>query len=585
LDSSSLSFDPVYGFMAGGGAMGALMRGLDWSKTSFGPVEDWSQALKSAVTICLGSRFPMVLYWGPERALIYNDAWSPVLGQKHPWALGRPGWEVWSEIWDIIGPMFDQVMEQGEATWSADQLLPLNRFGYVEECYFYYSYSPVRGGEGRVEGVFTAVAETTSRVLTERRERLLRELSERALETRTVEEALAAAVAVLSATPEEAPFCVAYQLAEGGRLLRRLAMGGTDPGAALCPGSIPVGEPEASLLPVRDAIATGLPAVLDGLASRHGFALPGTPWPEPVEQVLVVPVLSPRSSEPHGLLVAGISPRRRLDDAYRTLFERAAAHVSTSILNAEAYAAERRRAEELAELDRAKTAFFSNASHEFRTPLTLMLGPVEDMLGAAPDAERLEVGRSELDLVHRNGLRLLKLVNTLLDFSRIEAGRVHAQVQPLDLASLTAELASTFRSAMQRAGLEYQVTCAPLPEPVWVDREMWEKVVLNLISNAFKYTLAGGVAVRLEVAGDAALLSVADTGTGIPPAELPRIFERFHRIEGQRGRTYEGTGIGLSLVQELVHLHGGTVQVDSAEGRGSTFTVRLPFGRAHVAPA
>ncbi len=163
------------GFMAGGGEMGTLMRSMDWSQTSFGPVSGWSQSLRSAVSICLTTRFPVVLYYGPERALIYNDAWRPVVGDKHPWSFGRAGTEVWAEIWDIIGPMFDTVFETGEATWSDDQLLPLNRFGYVEECYFYYSYSPIRGEQGRVEGIFTAVAETTLRVVADRRTRLLRD--------------------------------------------------------------------------------------------------------------------------------------------------------------------------------------------------------------------------------------------------------------------------------------------------------------------------------------------------------------------------------------------------------------------------
>ena len=264
--------------------------------------------------------------------------------------------------------------------------------------------------------------------------------------------------------------------------------------------------------------------------------------------------------------------------------ERAAVHIAGAVSNARAYEEERRRTEQLAELDRAKTAFFSNASHEFRTPLTLMLGPVQDMLEEARDGQ-VVVREAELERVHRNGLRLLKLVNTLLDFSRIEAGRVRAAFRSTDLARSTTELASTFRSAMKRAGLRYEVDCPPLPEPAWVDRDMWEKVVLNLLSNAFKYTLEGGVAVRLRAVADAAELSVADTGTGIPAAEVPRVFERFHRIEGQRGRTHEGSGIGLALVQELARLHGGEARAESVEGKGSIFTVRIPFGRARAAEA
>lgn len=177
------------GFMAGGGEMGALMRSMDWSNTASGPVEGWSQALRSAISICLTTRFPVVLYYGPERALIYNDAWRPVVGDKHPWSFGRAG----TEVWDIIGPMFDAVFETGDVTLSDDQLLPLNRFGYVEECYFYYSYSPIRGERGRIEGIFTAVTDTTLRVLADRRTRLLRDLAARSIEAKTTDEAYAIA--------------------------------------------------------------------------------------------------------------------------------------------------------------------------------------------------------------------------------------------------------------------------------------------------------------------------------------------------------------------------------------------------------
>ena len=239
---------------------------------------------------------------------------------------------------------------------------------------------------------------------------------------------------------------------------------------------------------------------------------------------------------------------------------------------------EKRRADMLAALDRAKTDFFSNVSHEFRTPLTLMLGPIDEALaepGAALQGESLET-------VQRNALRLLKLVNTLLDFSRMEAGRVRASFEPVDLAVLTADLASAFRSAMERGGLRFDVDCPPLAEPVYVDHDMWEKIVLNLISNAFKFTFAGNITVSLRQLDGAARLTVSDTGVGIPQAELPLLFERFHRIEGQRSRTHEGSGIGLALVQELVKLHAGSITVASELDRGTTFTVSVPLGNAHL---
>nr|WP_246513134.1 response regulator [Azospirillum picis] len=567
--------------------MAALIRAKNWAETPFGPIEGWSTALRSAVGICLGSRFPIVLYWGPTRALIYNDAWSPVPGNKHPWALGRPGWEVWAEIWDIIGPMFDHVMTTGEATWSDDQLLPLNRYGYVEECYFYYSYSPVRGEDGAVEGIFTAVTETTQRVLAERRERLLRGVSEATSRTRSASEACEAALRCLATLPEESPFSLAYLRDPSSGTLHLVAREGLPPAEDLAPDRV-MHEGNPSPWPFEKALASGGTVTVEGLALRHAGRLPGTPWPEEVEQALVVPILGARADAPHGFLVTGISPRRRIDAAYVTLFERAAGHISAAIMNAAAYEEERRRAEMLAELDRAKTAFFSNASHEFRTPLTLMLGPVEDMLQraaaeeGAEDGATVQVERGALDLVYRNGQRLLRLVNALLDVARIEAGRMKARFEPVDLAAFTADLASSFRSAMERAGLDYRIDCPPLPEPVWIDRDLWEKIVLNLVSNAFKFTLSGGVTVAVRPSDAGAVLTVTDTGVGIPAEEQHRVFDRFHRIEGQRGRTHEGTGIGLALVKDLIQLHGGAVSLESRVGHGTSLTVTLPFGDAHV---
>ena len=235
----------------------------------------------------------------------------------------------------------------------------------------------------------------------------------------------------------------------------------------------------------------------------------------------------------------------------------------------------------LAELDAAKTVFFSNISHEFRTPLTLMLGPLEDELADSAHS-LLTPRRTRLEIAHRNSLRLLKLVNSLLDFSRIEAGRTQALFQPTDLAKLTAELASSFHSAVERGGLTLTIDCPRLPEPIYVDREMWEKIVLNLLSNAFKHTFQGGLTVRLAPKGQTVELCVEDSGVGIPKEEIPRLFERFHRVRGTASRTHEGTGIGLSLVRGLVQLHGGSINVESEVGHGSRFTVSVPMGLVHL---
>ena len=330
--------------------------------------------------------------------------------------------------------------------------------------------------------------------------------------------------------------------------------------------------------PIAELFRTETPQLIDDLPS-HGIELTAGVWPDPIRQALLLPIKGPGHGGLDGFVVIGPSPRRVLDDGYRSFLSLVAGQIAAGIADAQAYEAERARTEALAEINRAKSAFFSNVSHEFRTPLTLMLGPVEDVINgpATPAAVREQLG-----IAQRNALRLLRLVNSLLDFSRIEAGRVQAVYQPTDLATLTRDLASTFRSTMERAGLSFRVECATLGEPVYVDREMWEKVVLNLLSNAFKFTLQGEVLVRLRRDNAECVLDVIDTGVGVAAESLPRLFERFYRVEGAQGRTHEGSGIGLALVQELVNLHRGSIEAQSLLGKGTTFTVRIPFGTAHL---
>ncbi len=580
--SPSISTETWETMFALGGEMGALMRSVDWAATPIGPIQAWPQSLRTAVSICLTSRFPMIVWWGPELTLFYNDGYRPMLGAKHPRSMGQPGLECWAEIRDIIGPMLHKVLSTGEATWSEDQLLPLERNGFVEECYFTFSYSPIFDESGGVGGVFTAVTETTSRVLSERRMRLLRELAATAARTRTVEDTCASAMDTLAEAIADLPFALLYLLESNGTRARLCGASGLTLDPQRMPASADVVELDPATgardWPLQQVISSGQPVYLTNAGERlraFGAVCPAEP-----DAALILPVTQPGQEQPYGVLVAGVSPRLALDDTYRGFFELVAGHLATAITNAHAYEEERRRAEALAELDRAKTVFFSNVSHEFRTPLTLLLGPLED-LRADPSALTPHQ-RDQLDLIHRNGLRLLKLVNTLLDFSRIEAGRVEALYAPVDLAALTAELASTFRSLVEQAGLTLRVECPPLPRQFYVDTDMWEKIVLNLLSNAFKFTFAGEIAVSLRAEGERAVLRVRDTGVGVAPEDLPHLFERFHRVHGARSRTYEGSGIGLALVQELVKLHGGDIAVTSEPGVGTTFTVSLPAGASHL---
>lgn len=560
----------------GGGKAGALMRKLDWEKTPFGPPQGWPQSLRSAVSICLGTKFPIAIYWGPELALLYNDAWSEIPGEKHPWALGRPGEEVWPEIWEAIGPLFESVQRSGEGVWQEDQLLLMNRHGYTEECYFNFTFSPIRGENGTVEGIFNAVVETTYRVIEERREKTLRELAERIASARSEEDVMNKAAAALGRRPEDVPFCLFYRFNADGSEATLVAQAGL--GVEILKAPAISADDAGDLWLAEKFFTEDGPVIVDNLANLFHENPKSPAWSEPVERALVIPLdVTGNGGIPIGFMVSGVSPRLELDSDYISFVERAAAHVSTSLANARAYEGERRKAEALAEIDRAKTAFFSNVSHEFRTPLTLMLGPIEDAL--ADRENLLPRERERIEVIHRNGLRLLKLVNSLLDFSRIEAGRAQANVEPTDLASLTTELASNFRSAIEKAGLHFVVDCSPLSQTASVDREMWEKIVLNLLSNAFKFTFEGEIAVELFETEGNAILRVCDTGTGIPQEELPRLFERFHRVEGARGRSIEGSGIGLALVQELVRFHKGQVRVESEEGEGTVFTVSIPLDK------
>ncbi|HEY6825749.1 MAG TPA: ATP-binding protein [Gemmatimonadaceae bacterium] len=563
----------------GNGAMAALMRQVDWAATPLGPVESWPQSLKTTVSTCLSSRFPMFVWWGRELTMIYNEGYAPMLGAKHP-ALGRPASVVWAEIWDIVGPMADGVMTRAEATWSDDQMLPLHRYGFTEETYFTFTYSPIRDESGGVGGVFCAVIETTERVIGARRLAALRELGSRSVvESADAAVACRAAAAVLEGYAADAPFALLYLLDDKGTTARLAGASGLPGGHAASPATLDAAAPSSNW-PLAEVSRERRPIEVADITESFG-ALHAAPWPEPIERALVLPIARAGQEQPWGFLVAGISPRLALDEGYRGFLELVAGQVAVAVENGHAYEQEKRRAAALAELDRAKTAFFSNVSHEFRTPLALLLGPAEELLA---DPTLPPEHRADVELVHRNALRLLTLVNALLDFSRIEAGRIDARYERTDLATFTADLASTFRSAIEKAGLRLDVDCPPLPAgtETFVDRAMWERIVLNLLSNALKHTFEGGITVSVRADASNATLVVADTGIGIPPDQLPNLFKRFHRVPNARARTHEGSGIGLAFVQELVRLHGGSVSVSSTEGRGTTFTVTIPTGAAHL---
>ncbi|MBD0334237.1 MAG: response regulator [Cyanobacteria bacterium Co-bin13] len=533
-----------------------------------------------------------------------------------------------------MGPRAESVMYQNEGTYDEALLLIMERNGYPEETYYTFSYSPIPNEQGDTGGIICANTDDTQRIIGERQLALLKELAASTADARTFDAACTLSARCLASNPYDFPFAAIYLIDPEQQQATLAGTCGLEPGHPVAPQTLSL---EDTAWPFAAVLETHEPCLISNLSQRFSD-LPTGAWNLPPQQAVVMPIAPTGLAGKAGVLVAGLNPFRLFDDNYRRFLNLVAAQIAASIANAQAYEEERQRAEALAELDQAKTVFFSNVSHEFRTPLTLMLGPLEDALASVEAWESGRVDRwmgergaeppstlkNQLQLAHRNSLRLLKLVNTLLDFSRIEAGRIQATYEATDLAGFTTELASVFRSTIEQANLRLAVDCPPLPEPVYVDREMWEKIVLNLLSNAFKFTFTGEIRVSLRCIsglenqaedaergrhGDAesldsvgslsglvrfpvsprppvplssVVLEVHDTGIGIPAEELPHLFERFHRVKGAQSRSFEGSGIGLSLIQELVKLHAGSLEVESVLGQGSTFTVSIPTGTAHL---
>jgi signal transduction histidine kinase/DNA-binding NarL/FixJ family response regulator len=398
--------------------------------------------------------------------------------------------------------------------------------------------------------------EVTGEVIGGRRQRLLHQLSAAGGAVGGEEQTVAAMCATLTGDPLDVPFAAVYLAGAPDGGLRRVAAVGCAPEA------------------LPDVVG---PDAAEVVARVTGLGLTAGPWGDPVTEAVVLPLEAGHTGELLGVLVAGKSPNLAMDEDHRSFHELMAGQFAAAVGASRVLEAERQRAESLAELDRAKTTFFSDVSHELRTPLTLLLGPLGDVLDDSAQPLPADV-RDQLSLAMRNGQRLQRLVNDLLDFASIEAGRACPVRVETDIAAFTAELAGIFRAAAERAGLRLTVDCVPPDRPVHVDPRMWEKVVVNLLANAVKYTFVGGIHVALRPEGDGVELTVADTGVGIVAEELPQLFQRFHRVAGATARTREGTGIGLALVHELAALHGGTASVESEPGTGSTFRVWVPFG-------
>ncbi len=536
-----------------GGEMAGRLAAFPWERTPLGPPNRWPESLRTTVTTLLHSRFPMLLCWGRDLVMLYNDGYIPTLGDKHPAVLGGPLREAWADIWDVVGPLEYGVLEGGPPIWAQDQLFLLERGHGPEEAFYTYSASHVPDPNG-AGGVLAVMSETTGSVVSARRMALLNSLSRRLGTNSDPDEAAAAALRTLAGAPED--------LVQGG--LVRLAR--EAPPQLM--GSFGQGElTDDDLCRIAETAADGTALWPAGSTTGRGGGA----------RAVALPL---RGDDAAALAIVTVpNPLRPLDEEHLTFLTLVADQVAQVIADATARAQEKARLEALAALDAAKTAVLSNVSHEFRTPLTLILGPLEDHLNGRTDA----LDAPSVAAMHEQALRLLHLVDGLIAVARMETESATPSLVPVDVAALTHDVLQIFDPAVRRAGLTLTAS-TDLADPVAdLDPALWDRIVVNLVGNALKYTRDGTIEVALSEVADPEprlVLTVADTGVGIAPEEQPRIFDRFHRVAGETARTIEGTGIGLALVADAVRGLGGTVDVTSRPGQGTTFTVALPLRRS-----
>jgi PAS domain S-box-containing protein len=548
-------------WLVGGGKMGELILSMDWSKNTLGPIEKWPQSLKTAVSLCLSSTFPINIVWGPEHIQIYNDAYRPICGSLHPTSMGSKFKECWASALPVVGSAFDSAFN-GKGTYIPNQRMFLERYGYLEESFMTFSFSPIRDESGNVGGIFHPISESTEKMLSSRRTQVIKDLGSQIATAKSLAELYQFTKELAPSLEFDLPFMI---FAEDGDIIESF---GLEKAPTLLDATKWALNKTTELTEVKD---------LESIFGKFQSSI----YEKAPVSAIKIPIFSPGSETPTLIIIAGVSSARELDNDYRGFYETLKNTFTTAVSNILAYEEEQKRAEALAQIDRAKTAFFSNVSHEFRTPLTLILGPLEDSMQDSINVLN-ETQMKRQEVIHRNATRMLKLVNSLLDFSRIEAGRMQASFAAVNISQFTADLASLFRSTVEKAGLKLEIDCPPLPEDIFVDKEMWEKIILNLLSNAFKFTFEGTIAVRTRFENNEAVIEVSDSGIGVSAEELPRLFERFHRVQGAKSRTYEGTGIGLALVQELITIHGGSISATSKPNVGTTFTIRIPKGDSHL---
>lgn len=548
-------------YFPGATEMHGRVNAHDWAQTPLGPIASWSLSFKAQVAIVLASRYPMILAWGPNYTQIYNDGYSELIGSKHPEDLGADLRQSLAEGWSVLGPLVDSAIETGVATWLPALQLLLERHGYREESYFTVSHSPAIDDNGTRTGMLAVCNEVTQQVISERRLAMMRDLSVESETQQEVTNLAANLCEVIARNALDVPFVQLFL--RDGDALRRVA--GTDDAV--------LQEVDFWLsLGIRDD--SGL--VLDLPSS---IASTGGPWGDRVTQAVCRPINPPNSDGSIGVIVYGISPNRELDAEYASFFPTLTRQVSAALGNAMALQSERQRVAALQELDRVKTAFFNNMSHEMRTPLNAIVGGSTLILDGNLDEQQHEFAQ----MIRTSSDHLLSIVNDFLDYAKLDARKVRYAAEPIEVRRWLTETTELVAVRAAERALELDAhTNADTPRYVVGDPGRLRQVLLNLLSNAVKFTNEGRVAVEVHHADNMLQFSVSDTGIGVAPSHLESIFEAFSQATQS---VSTGTGLGLSISQALVEGMGGTIEVQSKVGAGTTFTVRVPAEVTNEAPS
>ena len=582
-------------FLAGGGELGALMRAHDWSRTPLGPVAGWPQSLRTALSILLPSHAQIVMFWGKELVALYNDAYAPTIGAKHPYALGRPARESWSELWDILEPLLLGVLRSGESFWARDYPFRIERHGYLEEVYFDIAYDPVRGEDGGVAGIFCTVNETTLRVLSERRLRTLHEIGTTLGRVETVDAVGKVALDTMATcNPADIPFALLYLLGEEGKA-RLVHAYGAMPHAGLEVLDLPGDDPR--LAPFRKVQAQG--AAVDSAIEPLLREVSAGANPK---LLMVKPVTA--SKRLTGFLVIGFGHRLAPSQTYREFLRLVAGQISNALTITRTLEEERRRtglleqqvAAAIAQREAAEAQLHQaqrmeaigkltgGVAHDFNNLLQVIGGNLQLVLNDLADQPRAQ---ARLAVALEGVERGAKLASQLLAFGR----RQPLEPKVVDLGRFVRRLDDMLHRALGEA-IELETVVAGGLWKCLVDPAQFENALLNLAINA-RDAMDGGGRLTIEVGnayldddytqrhtdvepGQYVQLAVSDTGCGIPPELVERVFEPFFttKPEGQ------GTGLGLSMVYGFTKQSGGHIKIYSELGHGTTLRLYLPRSRA-----